>query len=132
MVRECSGGSVCSQCFRGYLGGAGSQVGRDAMLRERTPPTPASPVPSVVAAARRILGERRQHAGGRGTRAPSNAPVSMVKLWLGGSDDGRFPLPLLNAPRGRGFDAGPVRAASWTAVTNAGSTSWRLSLHSFV
>src|SRR4029077_11611322 len=102
------------------------------MLRERTPPPPASPVPAVTAAARGLLGQRSQHGGGRGTHASPKPPVSMVKLWLGGAADVRFRLPLLNALRERGFDAGAVGSESETAFAGSGIPYWRFSLNRWV
>src|SRR3989441_8854642 len=56
----------------------------------------------------------------------------MVKLWLVGSDDVRFRLPLLNALRERGFDAGAVGSESETAFKDAGIPYWRFSLNRWV
>src|SRR5438034_8921481 len=56
----------------------------------------------------------------------------MVKLWLVGSTDVRFRLPLLNALRERGFDAGAVGSESETAFAGTGIPYWRFSLNRWV
>src|SRR2546429_641560 len=53
----------------------------------------------------------------------------MVKLWLVGSTDVRFRLPLLNALRERGYDAGAVGSESETAFAGTGIPYWRFSLN---
>ena len=56
----------------------------------------------------------------------------MAKLWLIGSDDVRFRIPLLHALRERGFDAGAVGSEKETPFAEAGIPYRRFSLNRWV